>query len=122
MNAPYASMSVEAAERAYNAAHREFTEAELKEARDELRDEIIAGKTRGGFNLEACFDCEFNSPGYTDTVNDIAALVLGLYSEGSAATWLGVLALAERIVEKHLPESAIEDRAARIRADRAEEA
>lgn len=117
----YTNMTVESAERLDDVTRPEPTSEDIEQATDELRDEIIAGGIRGGLNLRACLDCEFNSDGYTGTVNDLAALVLGLYSEGTSATWLGVLALAEKIVERHLPEQAIAERAQRIITDRGEE-
>lgn len=126
MNAP-TPCRVTADLRAYEAAQLpEFTDEELADAKDELCWEILEGKTRGGFDLAACLDCEFNSDGYTGTVSDLAALMVGEHGlsgpEQTVATACAVHDLAYRIVAKHLPESAISDRAASIRADREEDA
>lgn len=122
MNAPI-PCRVSADLRAYeNSQPAEFTDDELDEAREELVQEIIGGKTRGGFDLNACLDCELNGDGYTVTVHDLAQLVTNSYEEGTAGTWLGLLALSERIVAKHLPREAVIGRAARIRAQKAEDA
>lgn len=126
MNAPI-PCRVSADLRAYeNGQPREFSADELSTAKDELCWEILEGKTRGGFDLAACLDCEFNSDGYTGTVSDLAKLMLGEHGlsgpEQTVATACAVHDLAYRIVAAHLPEQAIEDRAAQIRADRAEDA
>lgn len=100
------------------------TEADRVQAREEIRDEIIAGKTRGGFDFAACMDCELNTDGYMGIVHDLATIVKNLHGENhsNAGTWLDVLALAEKIVERHLPEVAIEERAQSIADDRTEDA
>lgn len=96
--------------------------ADIAEAREEIRDEIVAGKTRGGFDFAACLDCELNADGYMGTVHDLAAIVRNLHGDehSAAGTWLAVLDLAERIVERHLPEQAVADRARKIAEARGE--
>lgn len=129
MNAP-TPCRVSADLRQYEAAQqREFSDAELIEARDEIVSAILNGHTCHGFDLNACLDCEFNSDGYTGTVNDLCGLIRGLDGEEGMSradsyctTHHAVLDLAERIVAKHIPESAIADRAAQIRLDREEAA
>lgn len=126
MNAP-TPCRVSADLRAYEARLlTELTEDDYDEAKDELVWEILGGKTRGGFDLAACLDCEFNSDGYTGTVSDLAALMIGEHGlsgpEQTVATACAVHDLAYKIVAKHLPEELIEQRAAQIQADRAEAA
>ena len=122
MNAPM-PCRVSADLRVYEASQqREFSDAELDEAREELVQEVIGGKTRGGFDFNACLDCELNSDGYTGTVHDLAQLVVNSYRDGTSATWLGLMELSEKIVARHLPEEVVIGRAARIREDRKEDA
>ena len=114
--------------RAFEAQKSGPTAADYERAREELCFEILDGKTRGGFNLNACLDCEFNSDGYTGTVNDLAKLILNLHEDGltqpesANAAWLAVNALSQNIVAKHLPEQAVTDRAWAIYHDKAEAA
>ena len=100
---------------------RELTDDELDDARHAVVWDVLMGKTVGGFDLKACLDCEFNSDGYTSTVNDLAALMVGdsALSPDDQKIMLScaVHDLAWRIVEKHIPESAVEDRAREIAED-----
>lgn len=112
--------------RSYEASQkREFTEAELADAKDELVWEILMGKSCGGFDLAACLDCEFNGDGYSSTVNDLAALMIGEHGLGgpelTVATACAVHDLAYRVVAKHLPANVIEERAAKNEADKKED-
>lgn len=99
-------------------------ESDRDQAREEIRDDIIGGKTRGGFDLRSILDCELNGDGYEKTVTELAGIMGRLYGDNhsAAATWLDVVALTERIVTEHLPEQLIEDRAYDIADARREEA
>jgi hypothetical protein len=119
------AMPAELAERLRDSVRRQPSKDDFAQARSELVAEILDGKTRGGFDLNACLDCEFNSDGYTGTVNDLAALMLGVGGEegmsrmeAATATRYAVETLAAQIVAKHLPESAVSDRAWAISNER----
>lgn len=114
------AMPADIAEVVSDLPRTEPTEADYAQAREEIRDEIVAGKTRGGFDFAACMDCELNTDGYMGLVHDLSAIVGKLHGDehSAAGTWLDVLALAEKIVERHLPESAVNDRAYAIAEDR----
>jgi hypothetical protein len=123
--ADFANMSPELAEVLRDKPLPQPSKGDVAQARSELIAEILDGKTRGGFDLNACLDCEFNSDGYTGTVNDLAALMLGVGGEegmsrmeAATATRYAVETLAAQIVAKHLPESAVSDRAWAISNER----
>ncbi len=126
MNArAFANMSVERALVAFDKPIPLPSAADRKQAREELCIEILSGETRGGFDFRACLDCEFNSDGYTGTVNDLAALMLGVSGEegmsrmeAATATRYAVETLAAQIVAKHIPEHVIAERAQQIANDR----
>lgn len=101
----------------------ELTQDELDAARDSIAWDILQGRTVAGFDLTACLDCEFNSDGYTGTVNDLATLMRGEDAlnarEQATATACAVHGLAYRIVARHVPESAVSERAEQYRVDKA---
>jgi hypothetical protein len=121
------AMPAELAERLRDSVRPQPSKDDFARARSELIADILSGERVAGFDFATCLDCEFNSDGYSGTVNDIAALVLNLHGEEgmtgaecSNATWLGVQSLAEQIVTKHLPETAVSDRAWAIANEREE--
>lgn len=107
--------------RIYEASQRpEFTQEELDEARDELVDALLGGHTCHGWNLEACLDCEMNEN--EKFVRELAAFGRLTRCVDAPCLPADFGKWCEEIVARHLPEQAIEDRAAQIRADKAEDA
>lgn len=103
---------------------RVFVNADMTTARHELVEEVLHGKTVGGFDFAAMLDCELNSDGYSGTVHDLSKIATQLYSQEASAggVRLAMLGLATAIVERHLPQHLIDARAEQIAAERAEEA
>lgn len=104
-------------------ASDDYTDAEIEQARADIRDDIVQGKTVRGFDFAACLDCYLNDDSQAVKFSAEFCRIVGeLYGDGysTAGTWLEVLALAERIVERYVPEDAIYERIDAARADRAE--
>ncbi len=86
----------------------EPTEADLREAREELAERIAGGEKAAGLDLEACLELELNADERV-FMGDIAALFRGMYSNtyGTAAFWCACADYAQRIAAKHLSDDAV---------------
>lgn len=99
---------------------REFTEAELARAREDLIDDFVThGRTITSWSREwslADFiDMEINAA--SNFPECLASVNGGLYSGAGAGFVLALDAFYRAIVAKHLPDDLIEERAEEIEAD-----
>ena len=90
----------------------EPTDADLKQAREELAEQVSAGKKVGRIDLEAALDAEMNADERV-FLADLTTLLGGLYQDYSCASahWLRCVAYVERIAARHIADDDVMDRA-----------
>lgn len=98
----------------------EPSDEDVRYARQELEEEILAGKRIGRFDLEAIIDQEIND-NYAATLRKLYEHFAGIATCGDSAgrcldgdTWMLDL------VRKHMPEELVQERAERLAAERFE--
>ena len=102
----------------------EFTAQELAEARAEVREELAAGERIGKLDLEAILDHELDR-NYAATLRSLYEHFAGIAScECSATRCLNADEWMLRLIDMHLEmdDEPVQERAAKIRADRDEDA
>ena len=100
----------------------EFSKADLRDAQLEIEEELVAGERVGKLDLEAVLDEELNR-NYAATLRNLYEHFAGIASCGcSAERCLNADAWMLRLVRSHITEEMVEERAAKIAADRLEDA
>ena len=118
------AMPAELAERLSDVAGPEYSPADLKEAREELAEKLLAGDRVDGSDLESLIDYEID--------RNYAAFLRSLYEHfagigscfSSAERCLAGDEWMLRLIDMHLDmdDEPVQERAAKIRADRDEDA
>lgn len=91
----------------------EPSDQDLADAKLELVEEIVAGRRRGGFDLEACLESELNRDETGQTfLRELTAAIGGCYNDVSCAEYrLRVAGYLERVVGKYVSDETVRDRA-----------
>lgn len=117
------SVPAELAERLSDVAGPEYSPQDLKEAREDLAEKLLAGDRIGGVDLESLIDYEIDR-NYAAFLRSLYEHFAGIAScEDSAGKCLDGDRLMAALVDKHLDahQDLIEERAAEIAADRLED-
>ena len=104
----------------------EFTAEELAEAREEVREELAAGERIGKLDLEAILDYELDR-NYAATLRNLYEHFAGIGNMGAGGSYDHNQRAGDwmlRLIDYHLEmdDEPVRERAAKIRADRDEDA
>ncbi len=93
--------------------------SDLKQAREDLAEQIIAGKTVAGLDIARLFDLEIDERNSSELAEEFASVFGSVWKDHglSPSYWLRCNEYLTKLAAKHLSEQAVLDRAMENMAD-----